>query len=179
MIDFGPNRKPDLARSKLPDAIQFASCSEAACALQLEFYSNTWRCKPGETYQVNLGHGRKADFKIGHTIVEYHPIVLKHEFRSQGYYTFIRGFYQAPKKAQEFLREGLDEHFKAEYYAKRAMAIDLSPDTEIRKCDLLCVHSPLEFASRVLVTLCNVKERPEALAAEFVRIVKAVKRLCR
>lgn len=180
MIDFGPSRRDDLSQNRLPGAIRFESLSEAACAVQLEWYSKNWQCLPGITYQVPLGsQERKADFRFENTLIEYHPIVLKHEFKGDGHRTFIRGYYQAPQKAREFLRAGLEEHFKAAYYAKRAMIIDLSPDVNIRRCDLVCVHSPLEFAARVLITRLGVKDTPERLAAEFMSIVKAAKRATR
>ena len=60
--------------------IQFASYSEAACALANERLIPNWQCISGQTFQVPLLNRSTADFRIKDTIVEYHPIILEHEF---------------------------------------------------------------------------------------------------
>lgn len=166
----------DLGGHRLPrvpvDQIKFDSASEYACASLLEKYTK-WEAYPGATLQIPVGRC-VFDFKVGNTLVEYHPISLKHEFLTDALHEIlsVARFVSKDKKAD--LLEAIAGEFRAQYIKRRGQTAAAHP--VYQHCDVLCVFSPEEFVDRVL--------RPHAskpigtttdLCLEFRKLLRSLK----
>jgi len=144
---------PNFAEKK----IQFASYSEAACALANERLIPNWQCISGQTFQVPLLNRSTADFRIKDTIVEYHPIILEHEFTNRGQ---GRRFLQIQDRLRphdlQCFNSTLVEEFSIRYYSKRRHLMDNSSNEEIRKCSLIVAQTFEDYARDVLVKFSGV-----------------------
>lgn len=152
----GDHLGEEMRSSTLPSLrpSKFDSQSERACVALLEKYVEGWRAIEGATYQVPLGFDRRADFKIGNLIVEYHPIYPKWEFRDRtAWYDIVNAMNGHPRSLKHAIRAAIDKECAAEYVNKRQFTIRFSPDPEIRKCRLICVHSKEEFIEQVIKPL--------------------------
>lgn len=150
LVHFG-NYVPEL---RMPEIYTFDSRSEAVCAIILEQFVKGWETKRGETWQIALPGDKLADFRVGDNIIEFHPIVLRNEFRD--YHAFKR-YKRSLDRIAPHLREGFEESIKQEkaneYFYNRKMAIASSPD--LRRCDFFhCIDSK-EFAKTVAFLIKN------------------------
>jgi hypothetical protein len=88
------------------------------------------------------------DFKVGNTLVEYHPISLKHEFLTDALHEIlsVARFVSKDKKAE--LLEAIAGEFKAQYIKRRGQVAAAHP--VYQHCDVVCVFSQEEFVDKVL-----------------------------
>lgn len=155
------------------NGIQFSSRSEAACAAMMTKYIKGWECAPGKTFQVNISHGHRCDFRIASLFVEYHPIRLQWEFRSRPAYRQLENnLHRCRKEVAKQLRRALKEEFKSIYYSQRRWVMDHSKVPDIQEGKLLCVHSPEEFVVKVIKPLGRVKASRAQLVREFNRLLR-------
>lgn len=128
------------------DQIKFDSASEYACACLLEKYTN-WEAHPGATLQIPIGRC-VFDFKVGNTLIEYHPISLKHEFLTDALSEIlsVARFVSKDKKAE--MLEAIAGEFKAQYIKRRGQVASAHPTYQA--CEVLCVFSQEEFVDKVL-----------------------------
>lgn len=160
---------PKRDRALVRDGILYKSKGERACAELLERYVEGWKAIEGKTYEVPTAFNRRADFKIGNLLLEWHPICNKWEADSKEAFKLIeRGLQKANKEAKRKIREGLRLEFRARYEKKRKFAIDFASDPEIQACHLLVCCNAEEFC-KALKQLGKVKKKLEVLVQEFRR----------
>jgi hypothetical protein len=126
--------------------IKFDSASEYACACLLEKYTK-WEAHPGATLQIPIGRC-SYDFLVGNTLVEYHPISLKHEFITDALSDILSAarFITKDKKAE--LLSSIADEFRAQYIKRRGQVASAHPTYQ--HCEVVCVFSPEEFIDKVL-----------------------------
>lgn len=162
-----------LGEHRLPrvpvDQIKFDSASEYACACLLEKYTS-WVAIPGATLQIPIGRCT-FDFLIGNTLVEYHPISLKHEFITDALSDILSAarFVGKDKKAE--MLEAIAGEFKAQYIKRRGQVASAHPTYQ--NCEVLCVFSQEEFVDKVLRRFS-----PNRLEATTVHCAE-LRKLCR
>ncbi len=153
---------PDTSRNprQIIKSVNFGSRSEAALGILAESYIDGWRLDVGKTFQVPIGFNKLADFLIKTAIVEYHPIVLKHEFEnSEAKHHFFRAIGAgASEWGRREIRAAIEEEFKMRYYRKRRWALDLHP--ELKSKELLVVCSPAEVYDQVISRFGNPERLP-------------------
>lgn len=164
----------ELGEHRLPrvpvDQIQFDSASEYACAFLLEKYT-PWQAHPGATLQIPIGRCT-FDFLIGNTLVEYHPISLKHEFLTGALHEIlsVARFVTKEKKAE--LLEAIAGEFKAQYAKRRGQVAAAHP--VYQHCNVVCVFSPEEFIDVVLKRHANQPiQSTKDLCLEFRRLIRS------
>lgn len=145
---------------------QFESRGEFACASLLEKYVKGWSCEQGRTYQVPIGFGRKIDFKIGETFVEYHPIVFSREFEDRvAYRNFDSALQKIPSHWRHQIKEAIFNELLERYFKKRKFIIDANEQT--KGSELLVCHSPQTFCSLVLKRFGQGLPKLKELILEF------------
>lgn len=131
----------------LQKPITVASKSEAACLFALNKYCD-FEPKMGVNIQVPLGRYKRADFKLNHTYVEYHPIVLQREFDSRhAQHRFNRTIDRLPKWASHEIKGIMLNEFGVRYYNQRKLLIDAIHNGE---CDLVVAAGAEEFYNQVI-----------------------------
>lgn len=84
--------------------LKFSSKGEYACGVLLERYIPDFDLIPGATFQVSIDRGRKCDFRIQDTFLEYHPITFHYDFDDK----------QALRRFNTALKSVTDEHVRRE-----------------------------------------------------------------
>ena len=140
---------------KLPpanfDSSLYDSFSEAKCAKALERYFN-WTPKRGVTCQVDIGHNRRADFKLNNLLIEFHPIIMWRELSSVSALVKLKDFYdKLTKDDKAELKEILELELEMQYRHKRMSQLESCPSVELRRCKLIFCNSETEFYNKVLV----------------------------
>lgn len=147
---------------KCPEVYTFDSRSEAICAIILEQYIPGWRVIPGETWQIPLPLGKLADFRVNDTIIEFHPIDFRREFKnSWSFHRFKRHLQTLyPPKAK-----ALEDSMKAEkikqYELARRELMDNSVD--LYYCALRVCPTDESFAHAVSGLIKNIVAAKEIL----------------
>jgi len=142
-----------LTLPKAPDIFTFDSRSEAVCAIILEKYIPDWQVKRGRTWQIALPEDKFADFRVGDTIIEFHPIDLKHEMRPGEFYKFKRKLHSIdPKYARDYEDSIKEEKCKL-YEQKRRDVLDKS--IELQHCRLKVCCNDEAFANVVSKLIKN------------------------
>jgi len=140
--------------------IVFHSRSEAACSALMERFIPGFRAIEGATYEIPIGcnkfgHMRSIDFRLGNTLVEFHPVRI---WRSGRHF----GDFESREEWHEFLNEHRrcsrreKAEFKAEtmrfledrYAAKRIQAIHANP--ALAHTELIVATSPEDFYYKVI-----------------------------
>ena len=111
----------------------------------------------GSTFQVPLGGGRSADFRLGNVLIEYHHLRFKPQRRRFGdfeseaqYKEYTRGlrrFRHQQHRRNEHIRQMKDRLTK-HYFEKRRKIIDMHP--VLRKAELIVATSLEEFYAKVI-----------------------------
>lgn len=118
MTSFGPHQEPDLSKAKLPRLpVVYHSKSEAGVAAVLQKFIPDWRPIMDDTVQVQLGGGRTVDFRVGKILLEYHPITLVREMRSEKAKKLLDSLYNVMSHGQtcdvrEMLKQELIEQYR-------------------------------------------------------------------
>jgi hypothetical protein len=133
--------KPELG------AITFDYLSEACCAIVLEKCVPDWKCIPGETFQYPLAFGRFADFVVKHKVIEYHPIIFKHEMNEPEHKIYKRLWYSSNMTQREDLDQMLHGQLLTQYFKRRKTLIQHDKKLESKWLDV-CV-SPTDFCNIV------------------------------
>ena len=144
--------------------LTYQSFSEYACSKLLERYTD-WKGIQGITFQIPVGR-TNFDFLIGNTLVEYHPITLKREFKSDGLSAILSAMHTLPREEKLKLLGGITTELQAQYDKRRKQVASAHPT--YGTCDVVCVFSELDFIGKVL-TRFNTRSLPSAsaLAVEF------------
>lgn len=167
------NANRDIEGYRLPrvpvEHITFDSASEYACACLLEKYTK-WEAHPGATLQIPIGRCY-YDFLIGNTLVEYHPISLKHEFLTDALSDILSAARHITKDKKAELLSSIADEFKAQYIKRRGQVASAHPTYQ--HCEVLCVFSPEEFIDKVLRKHANKHIGPtKDLALEFRKLLR-------
>jgi hypothetical protein len=154
-------------------SIEFDSAAEYACAVMLERHLN-WEAIPAVTFHIPVGRCI-FDFRVNNTLIEYHPISLRHEFLTDALHDILSAarFLKRDKRAD--LLESVADEFKAQYIKRRGQIAAADPQT--KSCNLICTFSPEEFVTQALERLSQGTLKPtKDLCAEFRQIVREVSR---
>lgn len=128
---------------------RIASRAELSCIKALETYTD-WQMVEGKTYQIPIGHKKTVDFKVGDTLVEFHPIILSREM-SKGVYKAFEAFLKETKQHRRHeLREIMRAHILEEYARKRHWTIRQNADEKIASAELLVVTDANSFLRAVI-----------------------------
>lgn len=150
---------------KIPQEIfKFDSRSEAVCAIILERYVPNWQINTGTTWQIPLPLGKFADFRINNTIVEFHPIDLKHEMRASEFWKYKQKMAKIhPRYARDFEDQTKADKCNA-YTSQRKELLALSID--LRHCALeVCCNN--ESFAKAVAKLTRNKIPPEEILEQW------------
>jgi len=144
--------------------LTYQSFSEFACSKLLEKYTD-WKGIQGITFQVAIGR-TSFDFLVGNTLVEYHPITIKREFKSNGLSDILSAIHGLDREAKLKLFGGLCEELRAQYDKRRKQVAAAHPT--YGSCDVVCAFSESEFIEKV-ITRFATRALPchTAMIAEF------------
>jgi hypothetical protein len=161
MKDRGEKRSEKFERFdevRLPrpplEKIRFSSASERACAFILSKYCD-WAPYLGATYQIPVGRCL-FDFRIGSTLIEWHPINLRNEFITPLFrqISALTDRLQKHKKA-DFIN-ALESEMAAQYIRRRAQIVSAHP--LFSSFDLLVCFTPAQFVDLVV---SRSKDKPD------------------
>jgi hypothetical protein len=113
-----PHREINLSGARLPPVpVVYHSKSEAGVASVLTAFIPNWKPVMDDTVQIHLGGGRTVDFRVGRILLEYHPILLVREMRSDKAKALLEGIRPSLDDRQrqqvgEILREELIEQYQ-------------------------------------------------------------------
>lgn len=151
---------PDLENLRPPklkfDSTMYASASEQKCGEALQKYVKNWRPIHGVTVQIDIGNHRAVDFRVGNTLVEFHPICVWREMESlSGTEKMIALYKTLSAEQKAMMREALCEELAQQYRKKRKMALEACPDKKLRACRLIVCFDEVQFYGRVLAPLAT------------------------
>lgn len=147
---------PELERLHLPklkyDTRLYASASEAKCSEALQKYIPGWMPVWGKTIQIDIGNHRAVDFKVGNTLVEFHPICIWREMDSINAQAKFAALYKGMTTEQKAaFREAMADEQEMQYKKKRKMALEACLDRKLRECKLVICKDEVQFYAKVLV----------------------------
>jgi hypothetical protein len=158
------------------EALAFQSASEYACAKLLEAYCG-WRGYPGTTFQVPLGR-TTFDFRVGSSLVEYHPISLKREFLTDALHHILSASRNVSKTKKAELLEAVSGELRAQYIKRRGQVA--SAHTTYRDYEVVCCFTPEEFIEKVVQRHATGPiAATEDLSKEFRRLTQQGRRVVR
>lgn len=121
-----PDRFHEIRLPKIPThQIRFSSASERACAVILQKNCD-WVLHPGATYQIPIGRCL-FDFRIGSTLIEWHPINLRNEFLTPVYRHLSPLLDRLPKHKKAEALSALENEMAAQYVKRRAQILSAHP----------------------------------------------------
>lgn len=136
----------------------YASLSEAKCARALQEYVYGWKPIFGKTVQVDIHNCHRVDFRVGSSLVEFHPITPWRDIASTSALSkFSQLHERSTKEDRALLREALELEYEMQYRKLRRAHIDSCRDPELRKCKLIHVKNEVEFYARVLAPYAKCK----------------------
>lgn len=149
---------PDLENLKPPklpyDKSMYASASEQKCGEALQKYIRGWKPMHGVTIQVDIGNHRSVDFRVGNTLIEFHPICLWREMESITATDKMINVYKTLDEDQKVIfRDAMTDELKQQYRKKRKMALEACRDKKLRDCRLVFCFNEVDFYGRVLAPL--------------------------
>lgn len=154
----------------------FHSLSEFACAKMLEKYAR-WEAIQGATFQIKIGN-TSFDFLIGNTLVEYHPISLKHEFSKDNLSEILSAMHKMKKSNRDKIFAALKNEFATQYTKRRRQVAAASVNHA--NLNVLCVFSPEEFIQKVIFRFSSPRLANRTctknLVAEFKQMQKEAKK---
>lgn len=151
--------------------LKFGSISEYAVGVLAEKYIKGFTLEMGVTMQIDIGGGgRTCDFKINGAFFEFHPIVLKREFRDS---KAFREMWCAIKRTKQPERghiiESLMSEFSEQYYHKRKYLIDTKFGAGN---ELILATSVEEFRTKVLKRFGDYVPKEQEFRKEFDKICR-------
>lgn len=127
---------------------RYGSNPERVCAEAFEKWIPGWRPINGETVQVSIGAGKRIDFLIHDTFVEFHPIYIIRELKSSRANTDFKHLYRKlPHWGRDKLVDLLTEELEAQYAHRRQQLISISHHADKH---LLVVKNPWEVWRSVI-----------------------------
>ncbi len=156
--------------------VRFDSKSEIACAILMERHIPGWRCIPGETYQVPLVQGCKADFLVnGEVVLEYHPVSLHRGLMSDdARRSFERHLPRLKGWLRDELREALRDELHEQYSVRRRILLKATPGLE--GSELIVARDIKEFWRAVLMRFSEAPPSCKQTHKEWAEIFKAVEK---
>lgn len=144
--------------------LTYQSFSEYACSKLLEKYTN-WKGIQGITFQIAVGR-TNFDFLVGNTLVEYHPISIKREFKSDGLSLILSAMHTLGREDKLKLLAGISAELQAQYDKRRKQVASAHPT--YGTCDVICAFNEIDFIEKVLFRFA-VRALParSSLAVEF------------
>lgn len=129
---------------------------------------------PGATVQIPIGRCI-FDFRVENTLIEYHPISLRHEFLTSGLNKILSATDRLRRDDRMRVLDALADEFQAQYSRRRSQIVAAHPSYS--HLEVLCVFSQEEFARSVVQRFspsCEVGVK--ALAGEFRSLLRSVYR---
>ena len=127
--------------------VSFGSRSELACAMMLERYVG-WKAEVGISCQIDI-LGRKVDFRIGDTLIEYHPTSLPTAFTSREAFKMLKSsLRKVDKHTRSNILEAVKKELTGQYHKQRKIL--LSSSIEYSNCSLIVCTSAEDFIDLVL-----------------------------
>lgn len=167
-VDLGRETFTRGKRRLFIDGTQYASKSELACAMLLQKVHKQWVPIEGTTVHVPVAFKREVDIYIPDkdVVVEYHPIVLRNEFRNKtAGNLFLKSINRAGFKIANDIIDAVSAEFRYRYYNSRRHALDHS---KLCSAHLIVCCTPEEFIEQVIKPLGG--KRSESLA-EWKRLI--------
>lgn len=126
----------------------FASKSEAVCAYMLLKYVPGYQLIPGETFQIPVG-SKRIDFKVNGTLIEFHPILIHHEFSSkEAYRNFQDMLGRLGRDDSSFIQSALTREFGDQYIKNRRDLLNCFAAT--KGTELIVCTSSSAFVRQVI-----------------------------
>lgn len=165
-------REDMIARAKgnglVWEGIRFASRSELQCAKALSEYCD-WSPKLGVTYEVEIGQGKRVDFLVKGTFIEFHPIVLIREMGGKHYRALNKSLRQVGQDQGREIKSSLRAFLLDQYVSKRIWTMNQSSDPIVKNAELVVVTTAHSFYDSVLKEF-KTKRLPRK--SDFVRMFR-------
>jgi hypothetical protein len=154
--------------------IFYDSKTEAACAAMFEKYVPGFMIKEGETFQVNGDTHCVFDFNLENVLVEWHPIIIKHDAIKGDYRAFkeLLKEIKIQKKKREFARWFKDE-LAVDYWMQRQDASDKSQTYKGK--EVVLARTPDELYDLVIRKYGQNVPSEQQFCRDFYDVVKQVK----
>jgi hypothetical protein len=147
------------------EPLEFASRSERACGMMLERYVPNFELVTGQTFQVSIGYNKTCDFLVAGVFVEYHPMVLKHDFDDrQAYRRFWQGLKHVRGSARDVIIKAVTDELAEKYYRRRQFLCRLSAGKD---SELIVARNPGEFYDLVIKRFGDNFPRRDVWLKEF------------
>jgi hypothetical protein len=169
------------SRSVVYNGHRHDSYEEAVCGVLLEKYIPGFKLREGDTFQVPLAGGKRADFRVGTTIVEWHPVLMFKTKEGVGSFADFNELkeYQAIKSK---LTDSKARLFEAEtkrkladrYYQARKEDIDSTPNQRGR--ELVVADTAKAFYHAVVARFGRDIPSEQKFLREFNKVKTRVKR---
>lgn len=145
------------------ELITFSSYSEYAAGVLLEKYIPNFEIRPGQTFQVPIGHGKSCDFFVNGVFVEYHPCTISHEFDDR---QALRKFHDALRHVKDHIRQdiisAIADELSEKYYIRRKFLVSMHGGKD---AELIVAKSATELYRQVIKRFSDGAPKE----AEFVR----------
>lgn len=165
----------NLSLLKFPNAPQYYSYSEYACAKALEKYVSGWTPIVGETLQVPVGK-KFIDFKVGNTFIEFHPLILRREFiNTHAFHTLLDSLKAVPVRHKTAILQSIAVEMKAQYFKRRRDV--LNTVEEYRDCPLLVCEDADSLYDVLKIVAENPLPRRDTFTNEWFAFKKSARKL--
>ena len=143
---FDSDRFHEIRLPKIPtEQIKFSSASEKACALLFQKHCD-WSPIVGATYQIPIGRCL-FDFRIGSTLIEWHPINLRNEFITPLMRALSPLIDRLPKHKKAGAISAIESEMAAQYIKRRSQV--MSAHSFFSSFRLVVCFTPEQFAEVV------------------------------
>lgn len=164
MIERGDRQSPDLSQNILPPVVKCDSLSEYALCVLFERYIPGWRAVMGSTFQIPI-LDKRIDFLIENTFLEFHPILVIRELKSDEATALFRQMYRRGNQFEkQQLAELLTIELRAQYSARRWQLIQHS---EHRGKELIVCGNELDVYKNIVKRFAPKPPPLKQFMAEF------------
>lgn len=173
MIERDAERLPELSKCSLPPVpLKHDSRSEFALCELFKRYIPGWMPVMGETFQIPI-RDKKIDFLIQNTFVEFHPILVIRELKSDEATALFRQMYRRGNGFEkQQLAELLTIELRAQYSARRWQLIQHS---EHRGKELIVCGNELEVYKNIVKRFAKEPPGLKVFCKEFSELIEGRK----
>lgn len=168
MTNFSWSRDELVVPPRKQEPLKFQSLSEYACVKLLEKHTS-YKAVQGLTFQIAVGRA-SYDFLFHDTLIEYHPISLRHAFISESFSDILSAIHRLNKPERVKILNALSSELAAQYAHRRRQTAAAHP--VYKDCEVVCVFSPEHFISSVLCRFSAKQLDEPKCAQEFRRLQK-------
>jgi hypothetical protein len=172
MIERRAIELSDLSKSNLPPIVKCDSRSEYALCTLFERYIPQWKAVMGTTFQIPI-LDKRIDFLIADTLVEFHPILVIRELKSDDATAMFRQMYKRSNKFEkQQLTELLTLELRAQYSARRWQLIQHS---EHRGKELIVCANELDVYKNIIRRFAVEPPGLKTFCKEFSDLIEGCK----